>query len=82
MREWATLQQLSIAAGAIERQSHFPLSAIKHPARSVALLRDFIENHHDGLALSPRFFHHDIGDALRQLAFLIDGAAGQHRDLD
>ena len=54
----------------------------QHAARSVALLRNFVESHHDCLAASAGFFHHGVGDALRQLALLIGGAAGQHCDLD
>ena len=43
----------------------------QHPARSITLLRNFMESHHDNLAARSRFLHHGIGDALRQLALLI-----------
>jgi hypothetical protein len=52
-----------------------------HAARGITFLRDFVKDHHNGFATRSCFFHHGIGDTLRQFAFLIGGTAGQHRDL-
>jgi hypothetical protein len=41
-----------------------------------------VERHYDGLAASASIFHHRVGYALCQLAFLVGGATSQHCHLN
>src|SRR5207245_7637542 len=54
----------------------------QHAAWGVALFRNFIEGDGDTFARSTGFFHQYVGDALRNFAFLLGCATGQHRNLD
>ena len=60
----------------------FVLIRHQHPAGGVALLRHFHECDHDSFAAGAGFFHHGVGEALGEFAFLVGGAALEHGDLD
>ena len=51
-------------------------------ARGVALFRYLVECDDDSFSAGAGFFDQSVGDPLRDLPFLIDGAALQHRDLN
>src|SRR6202521_4847803 len=51
-------------------------------AGSITFLRHFQKCHHDHFAARPGFFHHCVGNALGDLAFLIGRAALEHGDLN
>src|SRR4029077_6340253 len=54
----------------------------QHTAGRIAFLRHFHERHDDGFAAGASLLHHDIRDALRELAFLVGRAALEHRYLN
>jgi len=66
----------------IRGPSPLPLIRQQHPARSIALLRHFMEGNHDRFAASARLFDQRIRNALCQPALLLSGSTAQHRDLD
>src|ERR1700675_375130 len=51
-------------------------------AGSITFLRHFQKCHDDSFAAGTGFFHHRIGNALRDLALLIDRASLEHGDLN
>src|SRR6185437_17153078 len=54
----------------------------QHAAAGVALFRHFVESHRNSVARGAGLLDHHVGDALRDLALLLGGAAGEHRDLN